>query len=274
MKYVMLSVTALVICFGLIFLAAGLVRKNLKRKPAAAVHILICLFAGVLVTGSAGAVYLNIHYEADREAVAAFAGNSVSSVVKIDGGYFVDGRGEDTALVFYPGAKVDADAYLPLMQQLADRGIDCFLLEMPMRMALFDANAADKVMNRNEYDTWIVSGHSMGGLIAADYAARHAAADGVVLLAAYPSQPVPDTVRLLSVYGSNDKVLERETYANAKTYFPANATEVVIEGGNHAQFGNYGEQSGDGEAAVSRGEQQAQTVRAILKFAANIRGAE
>ena len=274
MKYVLLSVAALVLCFGLSFFIAGQVRKRMKRKPPHAVHILICVAAGLTVIGAACAIFLNIHYKADRKAIAAFADSSASKVTKIDGGYFIDGKGEDTALVFYPGAKVDTDAYLPLMYQLADNCIDCFLLEMPFRMAIFNPNAADKVMGRYDYDTWLTAGHSMGGMIAASYAAAHESVDGVVLLAAYPTKQLPEHTALLSVYGTNDKVLDRGAYEKSKKYFPADAAEVVIEGGNHAQFANYGKQSGDGEATISHDEQQAQTVSAIIEYAENIKGSE
>ena len=89
---------------------------------------------------------------------------------------------------------------------------------------------------------------------------------GVVLLAAYPGNKLDPSTALLAVYGTEDKVLNLEAYQKAKADFPPNARERVIEGGNHAQFGNYGAQSGDGTPAISRKEQQMQTVREILAF--------
>ncbi|MBR1481953.1 MAG: alpha/beta fold hydrolase [Ruminococcus sp.] len=265
MKYVILSIAALAAVFGLSFLIAGLVRRRLTRKPPVAVHILIAAGAGILVLGGAAAVFLNIHYPAQD--IKAFAHQSGVTVTDTDGGYFINGSGTDKALIFYPGAMVDADAYLPLMTRIAESGTDCFLPEMPARMAIFDANAADKIRTRYDYDTWILAGHSMGGMIAAKYAATHKGIDGVVLLAAYPIDKLSDTTALLSVYGTDDTVLERDAYESAKADFPARTTEVVIAGGNHAQFGNYGAQSGDGEAHITREEQQRQTVEAIKAFA-------
>ena len=95
-------------------------------------------------------------------------------------------------------------------------------------------------------DYVMVGGHSMGGMVAAMYAAEHpVSADGVVLLAAYPTQKLKDLVKVLSVYGAEDRELDREEYEKGRMYFPADVTEVVIDGGNHAQFGNYGNQKGD-----------------------------
>lgn len=253
--------------FGLCFLTAGLLRKRLKKKPHIAVHILICTGAATAVLCAAGLIYLNIHYSAREDALTVFADSDSAVMTKTDCGYFIDGKGKDTALVFYPGAKVDSEAYLPLMKRLAEGGIDCFLLDMPMRMAIFDKYSADKVTNKYDYDTWLVSGHSMGGMIASGYAADHKIIDGAVLLAAYPTEKLPDSTALLSVYGTDDGVLDLNAYNSAKSNFPVNSKEIVIEGGNHAQFGDYGAQSGDGKAKISPEEQQKQTVRAILSFA-------
>lgn len=270
MKYILISAAAVIIVFGLSFLIAGIIRKRLKKKPPMALHVLISLCAAIIVIGAACFAYLSIYTPAQDVAVEAFANSGGAKVSKIDGGYFVDGSGDKTALVFYPGAKIDSKAYLPLMKKLADGGIDCFLLEVPMHMAIFDMNAADRITDNSNYDTWIMSGHSMGGIAAAKYAADHDNIDGVVLLASYPTSQLSEPTALLSVYGTEDKVLELIAYEESKKYNPSNSKEVVIEGGNHAQFGNYGEQAGDGTATISREEQQDQTAKAILEFSGKI----
>lgn len=268
MKYILLSVAAIAVVFGLSFLLIGLIRKKQKKKLPLVLHILISVGVGLLIFCVTGFGYLNAHYTAQEEALAVMSDSAAATVTEIDGGYFVDGAGQDTALIFYPGAKVDAQAYLPLMQEIATGGVDCFLLDLPMRMAIFDQNAADKIMAKVEYPTVMVGGHSMGGMIAAGYAAAHKdSVDGVVLLAAYPTKPLDKSLGLLSVYGTEDKVLNRDAYENAKAYFPNDFTETVIDGGNHAQFGNYGAQKGDGEAAITAKEQQRKTAYAVLQFA-------
>lgn len=267
MKYIFLSLAALAVIFGISFLIAGIIRKRLKKKPPFGVHILIGIAAGLLVICGAFFVYVGINYPAEDEAIAVWAESGSVQVTEIDGAYMIDGEGEDTALVFYPGAKVDSEAYLPLMKKLAENGIDCFLLKSPMRMAIFDMNAAERIIEKYNYQTWLLSGHSMGGIAAASCAAENSdVVAGVVLLASYPNNVLGDDISLLSIYGSEDKVLGRDAYENAKENYPSNSQEVVIEGGNHAQFGNYGNQSGDGEATISREEQQEQTVTAILEF--------
>ena len=121
-------------------------------------------------------------------------------------------------------------------------------------------------MDSYEYDHWYLSGHSLGGAMAASFASGHMESlNGLVLLAAYPTKSLKsDSFSVLSIYGSEDGVLNMEKVAEGKSQMPADYTEICIEGGNHAQFGNYGEQKGDHTAGISREEQQKQTVDAIL----------
>ena len=167
----------------------------------------------------------------------------------------------DTAIIFYPGAKVEGAAYLPLLDQLRRTGLTCVLVEMPFHMAIFDADAAEDVMERfPDIQHWYIAGHSLGGAMASQFAADHPEEiDGLILLGAYlyGDYPPADT---LTVYGSLNQSVEDEI----------NYTENVVEiqGGNHAQFGNYGPQKGDTPAAISAEEQQAQTVEAVADFIA------
>ena len=167
----------------------------------------------------------------------------------------------DTAIVFYPGAKVEAEAYLPLLDQVRQLGVTCILVHMPFHMAIFDSNAAEKVIAQfPEYQHWYMAGHSMGGAMASQFAADHPdEVDGLILLGAYiyGDYPEEDT---LTIYGSlNQSVEDHIDYTE---------NIVEIEGGNHAQFGNYGPQKGDLPAAISAEEQQRQTVEAMEAFLA------
>lgn len=102
--------------------------------------------------------------------------------------------------------------------------------------------------------------------MAASYASGHLESlDGLVLLGAYPTKNLKsDSFSVLSIYGSEDGVLNMEKVEEGKIHMPVDYTEICIEGGNHAQFGNYGEQKGDHTAGIRREEQQKQTVDAIL----------
>ena len=165
----------------------------------------------------------------------------------------------DTAIIFYPGAKVEAIAYLPLLDQIRQAGVTCILVDMPFHLAIFDVDAAGDVMAEfPDVKHWYMAGHSMGGAMASQFAAGHPdQVDGLILLGAYlyGDYPPEDT---LTVYGSLNQSVE------AHLDYTENVVE--IQGGNHAQFGNYGPQKGDPPAAISPEDQQAQAVSAITEF--------
>lgn len=249
------------------FLLVALFRRLFHKKLSKPAHAVASIVLSLVIGGTGALVYLNIHYSAEPAALEAFSGGSGVTVTKEDYGSFFDGPGSETALVFYPGAKVDSEAYSRLMMKTAAKGVDCYLLNVPFRMAIFDANAADKVISGGKYSHYIVSGHSMGGVAASNYLTSNPGkADGLVLLASYSTTKVDDSVSVLSVYGSNDKVLNREAYDNAKSNLPKNTREHVIKGGNHAGFADYGEQSGDGKAEISSEAQQNETADLIIEL--------
>ena len=210
--------------------------------------------------------YVNDYYHADENVQIYLQEKDSVSVTEMTDGLYLDGPGDNAAMIFYPGAKVEYTAYLPLLSDLAERGIDCFLIKMPCNLAFFGKNKAKKIMDSYEYDQWYLSGHSLGGAMAASYASGHMEGlNGLVLLAAYPTKSLKaDSFSVLSIYGSEDGVLNMEKVEKGKSQMPADYTEICIEGGNHARFGNYGEQKGDHTAEISREEQQKQTVDAIL----------
>jgi poly(3-hydroxybutyrate) depolymerase len=121
-------------------------------------------------------------------------------------------------------------------------------------------------MPRYSYTNWYIGGHSLGGAMAANYAANHEKLlSGVVLLAAYSTKKLSDSLAVISVYGSEDHVLNMKKLKEGDAYLPDTAVKYVIDGGNHAQFGNYGEQDGDGKALISAEDQQRQTAELIVQ---------
>ena len=229
--------------------------------------IVLPLLAGVILLITT-LWYVNDYYHTDENVQEYLQTKETVSVTEMSAGLYLDGPGDYAAMIFYPGAKVEYTAYLPLLSDLAEQGIDCFLIKMPCNLAFFGQNKAKKIMDSYEYDHWYLSGHSLGGAMAASYASGHLESlNGLVLLAAYPTKSLKsDSFSVLSLYGSEDGVLNMEKVEEGNSFMPADYAEVCIEGGNHAQFGNYGEQKGDHAAEIRREEQQAQTVEAILKM--------
>ena len=165
--------------------------------------------------------------------------------------------------------KVENTAYAPLLHDLAEDGILCVLVKMPCNLAVLDRNAADSIPERFfEVTDWYIGGHSLGGAMAASYAAKHTdELDGLVLLAAYSTADLTDSgLRVYAAYGSEDGVLNREKYEADRTNLPQDTTETVIDGGCHAGFGSYGAQKGDGTPTISAEEQQRQTADALAAW--------
>ena len=222
------------------------------------------ILLAIIILVIASGIYLSIYYHAEKVATDCLNGSENVSVVKISNGLLLDGKGNVTAMIFYPGAKVEYTSYLPMLMQLANRGIDCYVVEMPFNFAFFGIDSADSIISNSSYEHYYISGHSLGGVMASQYVNKSDDIDGLILLAAYPSKDV--NVPTLSVYGSNDGVLNHESYDESKSLIKGNFTEFVIDGGNHAQFGNYGIQTDDGQANITPQDQQNQCVNEILSF--------
>lgn len=234
-----------------------------RRKKRRLLTILLIL----VLFGAGSGVYFGTYYHASLEARALLAGSEEVQISAIRDGWLLDGPGTEDALVFYPGAKVEATAYLPLLTALARDGVDCFLVKMPLNMAFFKMNAVSSIQTAYAYDRWYLGGHSLGGACAALYAARQGdGLAGLVLLAAYATKPLPEHLAVLELHGSEDGVLDRARLAEGERYLPASARSEELFGGNHAQFGDYGPQKGDGAATISREEQLAWTAARIEAF--------
>ena len=192
------------------------------------------------------------------------------------GWYVFEPDGEPSAgFIFYPGGLVDPAAYAPLMQRLSDGGVLAVIVPMPLDLAVFGIGRTDEVIEHYpNIDNWIIGGHSLGGAMAAEFIKDGAGAiDGLALLASYPADSTDLSelpIAAVSIYGSEDGVAG-SVFDQSLRRLPDGTTLEEIQGGNHAQFGDYGPQKGDGVASVSRDEQQRLTAEAILTIAATLR---
>ncbi|MBQ8053119.1 MAG: leucine-rich repeat protein [Lachnospiraceae bacterium] len=270
MKYIIATAAAAAVCIllgtALAWLAAR--RRNMPpRRKALLAAVFSVLLLAVVSLG-----YLETYYRAGETAKAYLTGEHEQdavpvSVQKTDTGYFFDGPGESSAVIFYGGAKVEETAYAPLLYRISQRGADCFLVKAPFRVAVTAAGAADKIIQEQAYQDYYLAGHSLGGVAASAAAVGHpGAVKGLILLASYPNRKIPDEIPLLSIYGSEDGCLDREMYEKSRGNHPADTQEKVIEGGNHAQFGDYGPQKGDGTARITPEEQWEKTADAVMNW--------
>lgn len=234
--------------------------------------ITLSIIAAMLLAMVIGCgMYVSDYYRADETAAAALISSQTVAVEQREGMTVFLPNEAEAGFLFYPGGKVEAQAYAPLMKALAEQNILCILLEMPFQLAVLDMDAAAGVPEQfPQIQRWYIGGHSLGGSMAASYGAGNSASlEGIVLLAAYSTEDLKETgLNVLSLYGSEDGVLNMEKYQQYRGNLPEDCLEILIEGGNHAGFGSYGHQEGDGEATITAEEQTQITAAAITDFLA------
>jgi hypothetical protein len=171
----------------------------------------------------------------------------------------------DTGFIFYPGGRVDYRAYAPLLSAIAEKGYLVVLVPMPLNLAVFGVEKAQAVIEAYpDIKHWAIGGHSLGGSMAAQFSENHPdSISGLVFWASYPASNMTGFSKpVLSISASNDGLATPAKIDDSRGLLPANTQFIVIEGGNHAQFGSYGAQPGDGTASIPAETQWAQTTQA------------
>ena len=222
----------------------------------------VFLFVLVLACG----IYVSDYYRAEETIGILLP--SVTMEVSDDRMVFVPEKAEQ-GLIFYPGGKVEFTAYAPLMAKLAQQNILCVLLKMPLNLAVLDMDAAAGIPEAYpQVEHWYLAGHSLGGSMAASFAGKNwDPYEGLILLAAYSTDDLTETgLKVCSLYGDRDGVLNLEKYQQYRANLPEDTMELVLEGGNHAGFGSYGPQEGDGTSTLEPGVQLQWTADRILEF--------
>lgn len=238
-------------------------KKLFKRIILIILSLILVLFAGFYI-------YSLNYYHALPIAMEVLSDGSIDYSMEKDMIVFAPTNNKnDKGLIFYPGGKVEYLAYIPLMQRIAKGGYTCFLMEMPFNLAVFNQNAAKKPIGEyKDINSWYLSGHSLGGAMASIYASKNIdKVEGLVLLGAYPAADLSEyDIEMISIYGSEDKILSKDSFEKNKAYGPINSKYVEIKGGNHAYYGTYGQQKNDGIATITAEKQQELTVERILEF--------
>lgn len=227
-------------------------KKQLKRTGLTLLALMLLAVVGFYI-------YTLDYYRASDYVTDYVADSGLDIETKDNHTYIYPAIAGDTGIIFYPGGKVEARAYMPLMIKLAQAGYTAVLVEMPMNLAVFNVNGAKDVLEENtEIKHWYLAGHSLGGAMASSFAGTyHGALEGLILMGAYPVNNAP--IESLAIYGTHDLMLDRDKVMTADEL-------VEIVDGNHAWFGDYGEQEGDGQALITREDQQQQAVAAIHQF--------
>lgn len=235
-------------------------------------RVLLVLLAVVVLAGIGFSVWAYTPLGPEPEALVAMeSGNGINVVQSPYLTFTPAGILPTTGIIIYPGGRVDHRSYAPTARAIAEQGYLAVIVPMPFNLAVFGSGRADGVIAAHpEITRWAIGGHSLGGAMSAAYVFNNPdAVEGLALWAAYPagnnSLADRDTV-VASISASNDGLATPDKIEASRPLLPPDTTWVVIEGGNHAGFGYYGPQGGDGEATLPREEQQRQTVDATVQM--------
>jgi hypothetical protein len=232
-------------------------------------NVLIGLGLILVVAGIGIAIYVQPLKAKDSAREALYTLKSVRVEVSENRIIFIPEQGGKVGLIFYPGAKVDPVAYSESMRSIAKAGYKVFLEKFPLNFAILQPNRADGVIAANpSITTWAIAGHSLGGASACLYTNTSSKVKALIFWAAYCDKSFDlskrNDVQVTSISGSLDALATPEKVESTKVFAPSSTKYVVINGGNHAQFGNYGVQSGDNPATISLKDQQKQIVDATI----------
>lgn len=246
-----------------------------KKQKRIAITLL-SVFAALAILFGGCAIYLSDYYRADADAIAAYSASLSVEEGRTENGSLTFGTGEEPAgFLFYPGAKVAGEAYIPLLRALAARGIFCVLVNVPFHLAILNPNAADGIAEAYpQVESWYIGGHSLGGLVAGSYLSAHTEDFcGLVLLGSYVTADLSATdLSVLSITATEDEIMNRDAYAENRQNLPEAIREVVIDGGCHAYFGMYGPQAGDGTPTITAAAQIDRTATEIAKLILGLDG--
>ena len=244
-------------------------RKQLFARIGLWILILMLLGAGAFV------IWGSTPSRPAEDAVAALDSGGGVAVHTERWLVFQPDQPASTGLIFYPGGRVAPAAYAPLARAIAANGFLVVIVPMPLNLAVFGIERADEVMAAYpDITSWAIGGHSLGGAMAAAYTYKHTIIRGLALWAAYPAQSNDlsgrDDLAVISISATLDGLATGDKIDTSRVLLPADTQWVIVEGGNHAQFGSYGAQKGDRIASIPASAQHAQIVASMHQFLAEL----
>ena len=236
------------------------------KKKWKSVFILLAILVLVM------SIYVNDYYKAMPEAQAVLHSNDKAEYRGTPWIEFTaKNKTIEKGLIIYPGGKVAPEAYAPLAEKIAEAGFKVVVTPMIFNLAVLSPNRAERVIEKYpDIKRWYIAGHSLGGVMAAQFAYKNQdVIDGLILLASYPQKSTnlsSSSIKVLSVYSTDDGFVGKDKIDASKKLLPSSTQWIPITGGNHSQMGWYGFQKGDKAAVITRNKQQDILYRAIVEF--------
>ncbi|MFF2488971.1 alpha/beta hydrolase [Microbacterium sp. NPDC058062] len=225
--------------------------------------LIVLAVVGILIWSQVGVM------GAEADPLAEVKANPGIEITDTDAGIVLSPAGEsaDVGLVYIPGAKVDPWAYAYKVSGLvAEDGVTVVITKPWLNLAFFDVRPLSTFTGlAPDVDTWLVGGHSLGGVRACQLASD---ADGLALFGSYCSNDLSESgLPVISVSGSEDGLSTPEKIADARHLLPEDAEMHEIEGASHSSFGDYGLQAGDNTPTISDEDMRDQLTELVGAFA-------
>lgn len=233
-------------------------------------NIVILIVIALIVCIAGFYLYTQNPSKADTDIRDSVLKNTSLEITENDAYFKIKRKGidSDKGVIFYPGGKVEPDAYLQNLSFIAlTTNSSVYIAKMPFNLAIFGINAAETIINNEkEIEVWFLGGHSMGGAMACEYAASNPSKIvGLFLMGSYCNRSISEVgFKVLSISGENDGLLPKAEVEQYSPNLPSNKTITFIQGMTHAQFGDYGLQSGDGKATITNDEADIQIVTTMI----------
>ena len=225
-------------------------RSTVRRQ---ALRLCVWLGVALIVVAALAVGYVGTPYQGSAESISAVQDDPHVTVDRTNGGYVLQPANTEpqAGVVFYPGGRVDPDAYVSSLAPLVrEANVTVVVPRMALHLAVVDyglaesglgSHAADRAMaEQPDVEQWYVGGHSLGGAMACRYAETASESDGLLLYASYCDVDVSDRdLSVVSVTGSADGVLNQQTFERNRGNLPASTRFAELDGVNHTQFGSY-----------------------------------
>ena len=172
-------------------------------------------------------------------------------------------------VIFFQGGLTDPKAYAPLCRKIAENGFTCHLIKMDWRLPQYDYHKVSKLINLNE-GNYVIGGHSQGGKMASQFVYENPKVfKGLFLMGTSHPRDIDLSIQnipCIKLYASNDGLASVEEVMENKSKLPKHSKLILINGGNHSQFGYLGKLLMDSSPKISLEEQQKQTYNNLIVF--------
>ena len=268
MKFITFSIAVFFILLAISFFLTKRLFRNSKNGFVKRLIVLILI--QILLTAVTILALMIPYYKAGEPAKQFLHSDGKIEFIDNERYYAFLNDSSKTAVIFYPGSSVDEYAYSCLARMIAADGENVYVIKSLLHFPLLNRKGAENFFRETDYEKIFIGGHSLGGYVVSGYARDDSfGIDGLFLLGAYPSGKIDDDIRFLSIYGSEDGILDRKEYEKRRQYWSENSEEQVIDGGNHSYFADYGLQRLDHEALIDQKTQMETTHKLIAEFIRN-----